>query len=180
MPTSRKRGRRWGDGGGGEDGGAVALEGERGQEADAVELGPGTELDPGGPDRRVDLGPEGGPGGREEELEPSEVAEGDTGHAHQGVVVDGDDEDELLLEEGFERQVPTGDGKGEDGHVEAAGGQLGLQARGRPVGHHQMEQGMFQGEVGQEHRGDPAGGGADHADADRPPHLHGAAPPGRR
>ena len=87
------------DGGGGEHGGAVALEGERGQQADAVELDPGPQADAGRLHRRVDLAPKRRARRGEEQLEALEVGEVDLLGTRQGVVVDGDDEDDVLLEE---------------------------------------------------------------------------------
>ena len=67
---------------------------------------------------------------------------------------------------GSETRSRPGHGEGEHGQVEAPRRQLGLEARGGAVGHHQVEPGVALGQLGQEHGHEPAGRGADHADPD--------------
>ncbi len=81
------------------------------------------------------------------------------------VVVDRDHEDDVLFEQRLGHQVAPRDREGEHGQVEAPRRQLGLEAQGGAVGHHQVEAGVALGELGQQHGHQPAGGGADHADA---------------
>ena len=113
MPTQPETSPQMGgDGRGGEDGRAVALEGERGQQAHAVELGPGPQLHPGRLHGGVDLGPKrrsrARGGGARTGCRSAMSMRVDP---RQGVVVDRDHEDEVLLEERLEDEVASGDGK---------------------------------------------------------------------
>ena len=93
------------DRGGGEHGRAVALEGERRQQADAVELDPGPEPDAGRLHRRVDLAAKRRARGRQEQLEALEVGDVDLLDSRQRVVLDRDDEDDVLLEQRLGHEV---------------------------------------------------------------------------
>ena len=65
------------DGGGREDGRPVAVEGQRGDQAHAVELHGGPQHDAGGPGGGVDLGPQRGARRRQEELQLGQALNGD-------------------------------------------------------------------------------------------------------
>ena len=70
---------------------------------------------------------------------------------------------------GSDTRSRPGHGEGEHGQVESTRRQLGLEAQGGAVGHHQVEPGMALGQLGQEHGNEPAGGGAE----DAHPHVAG-------
>ncbi len=152
------------DRGGGQYSGAVALEGERCQQPHAVELDPRAQPDAGRLHRRVDFAAKRRPWRREEELEPLQVGDVDLFGSRQGVVVDGDDQDDVLFEQRLGDEVAARHGEGEHGQIETARRQLGLEAQRGAVGHDQMQPGMAFGELGQEHGHEPAGGGAENAD----------------
>ena len=88
-----------GDGRGRQDGRSVALEGERGDEAEAVDLGGGQEGDAERTGQGVELVAVRGARQRQEEFEVGEVVEGERAvGAGQGVAL-GDDQHQVLLEQ---------------------------------------------------------------------------------
>ncbi len=110
----------------------------------------------GGLHGRVDLAAKRGAGGGEKELEALEVADVDALHARQRVVVDRHHEHDVLFEEELGHEVAPRDREGEHGQVEAPRRQLGLEAQGGAVGHHEVEAGMAGGQVGEEGGHEPA------------------------
>ena len=158
------------DGGGRKQGRSVSLEGERRQQAHAVELDPGPQPNAGRLHRRVDLTAKRRARGREQQLEALEVADLDPLGPRQGVVVDGDHEHDVLFEERFGDEVAPGDGKGEHGQVQAPRRQLGLEAQGGAVRHDQVQAGVGQRQVGEQRRHEPAGRGAEDPDPYVPRH----------
>jgi hypothetical protein len=126
------------DGGGGEDGRAVALEGERGQQTDAVELDPGRSRTPAGFTAASISARKAVPGAGSRSSNVPEVGEGDLLGPDQGSSSTGTTRTMSSSKSGSKDEVATGNGKGEDGHVEASRRQLGLEARGGAVGHHQI------------------------------------------
>ena len=133
----------------GRTGGSVALEGERRDQPDAVELGAGPERDAGGDRRRRRS--------RSETASPVRAAAARSGPGRRGrsaasppqrVVVDGHHQDEVLVEQRLRRQVAPGHGQRDEGEVEPAVGHLGLEARGRPLGDDQADLRVPLGQVG--------------------------------
>ncbi len=81
-----------------DEGGRESLEGQRGQQAHAVELGPSQQRHPGGRCRRVDFGPEGRALGRQHDLVTAQLVEGNPVVGGEGMAV-GHDEDPFLVEQ---------------------------------------------------------------------------------
>ncbi len=116
-----------GDGGRWQDGRAVALEGERGDEAESVDLRGRQQGDPDRADGRVELVAEGGSRQREEELEIGQVLDGERTARRGDCVLLGRHEHQVLLEERARDEIPPGHREVEDRQIELPGGQLGLE-----------------------------------------------------
>jgi hypothetical protein len=155
-----------GNGRGRQDGRSVPFEGERGDEAEAVDLGGGQEGDAQRAGQGVELVPVRGAGQRQQQLEVGQVVEGERPVAVGQDVALGDDQHEVLLEEEPGDQVLAADREVEDRHVQLAAGQLGLEARGGALDDDEAELRVPLGHRVHQPGDQPPCGGADHAHAD--------------
>ena len=104
------------------------------------------------------------PGAGQKEFEALEIGDVDALDTGQRIVVDGHHEHDVLLEQRLGHEVAPGDGEGQHGQVEAPRRQLGLEAQGGAVGHHEVETGMAGGQIGEERGHEPARRRAEDAD----------------
>ena len=82
-----------------------------------------------------------------------------------------EDRDQVLVEELGRHDLVAAQREGDDGQVELAGGELLLELDARALGHVEVDVGMPHPQEVEELGHQPAPGGADHAEADRPDHL---------
>ena len=157
-------------GGGGEDGRSVAVEGQGGDEPHAVELHGRPQRDPRRHRRAVDLGPQRGSRGGEQELQLGQALEGDGGLPAHGVVRREHD-DQVLVEELGRHDLVAAEREGDHGQVELARGQLLLQLHAGALGHVEVDVGVAHPEEIEQLGHQPPARRADHAEAHRPDHL---------
>ena len=173
-PTNRNRlpraGEVWGHRSGRHDRHADAVEGERRDESDTVDLGQRHERDADRVGREIEFGPVGSPsrceyhwnlvelGGIELRPVPPEIALRDDG-------------EDLLVEQRRHRHVGVVERQVHDGQRQRAGQKLGGERRRRGVDHDDMHTGVTQAHALVQCRNDPAGHRADHADTNLADHF---------
>ena len=153
-------------------GGPVALEGQRGDEAQPVDLGGGQQGDAERAGDGVELVAERRARKGQQQLEVGQVFERQAVGSSDGHgMAFGDHQHQVLLEQQPGDQVPAAHRQVEDGQIELAVGQLRLEARGVSLHDDQAELRMTLGHRVHQPGHQPPGRGADHADPDRPGHL---------
>ena len=148
----------------------VAVEGEGGDEPDAVEVGLGHQADAGVGCRLLHLVAEGRPGGRQEKRYLVEVGHGQIGGLGQRVA-DRHHQHQVLVEQGPSDDVGTGHRQVDDGQLEASSRELRLQRGRGGLDHGQVDLGMGDGHPFEQPGDQPPGRRTDHAEPDAPFNL---------
>ena len=160
-----------GDGGRRQDGRTVSLEGQRGDEAESVDLGGREEGDAEGSGHRLELVAEGRPRQGQEQFHVGEVLEGQRMVGIGTGMALGHHQHQVLLEQLTGHQVATADREMEHGQVELAAGQLGLQPGGVALDDDQAELGVALAGHIHEPWHQPSSRRPDHPHPDRAGHL---------
>ena len=169
--STENRPRRWpGTAVAGEDGRPVAVEGQRGDQAHAVQFHRRPQLDPCRHRGAVDLGAQGGTRGREQQLQLGQALQGERWLGGEGMV-GGQHRHEVLVEELGRHDLVSAEGERDDGEVELARGELLFELRALAVGHVQVDMGVPHAKEVEELGDQPTAGRADHAETHRPDHL---------
>lgn len=156
------------------DGGAEAGEGQRRQQADAIDFGLGSQGDAGVGRCPVEHATKCSTGGRQQQRDLVEVGERNDLAVGEGMAVGGE-EQQVLGEQGLDDQLGVVDGKVHDGGVELPGEHVGNQRRRGSLLHDCSHVRIALAEVAEEHRHEPARGGADDTDAGLAGHFGVAA-----
>src|ERR1039458_353091 len=122
-----------------------ALEGERGDEASPVDLGPRQERGAGGAEGGVEVGAKRRPGDGQQQGHPLQRAEADLARTCERVV-DGYDQDEILLEKGGQREVASRRRKVEHGEVDLSRCELDIELGACQFDEYQVKVGVSLGD----------------------------------
>ena len=158
-PQVARHGRR------GKDRRPVAVEGQRGDESDAVELHGRAQLDPSGHGGAVDLRPQRRARRGEEELERGQALEV---YRRLGaeMVARGEHQDQVLVEQLRGHDLVAAEGERDDGEVQVPRSQLLLQLDARALGDVEVDVGMAHPQEIEELGDEPAARRPDHAETD--------------
>ena len=130
------------------------------------DLGPCEEPGPCGGGRRLELGPKRRARDRQEQRDPLERTHAELALGRQRVP-DGNDEDEVLLEERGDRDVGSGRREVEDREIDLAGRQLSVEPGGRGLDEDEAELGISLRSDAHQLGHEPPGSCADDPDPNR-------------